>query len=43
MEYACCVQVDMLRPGLLGSRNDFGMRYCGGVKTQIAPNVYEYR
>ena len=40
---ACEKQVDMLRPGLLGSRDDYGRRYCGGFKKQIAPGVFEYR
>ena len=31
------VKVDMVRPGLLGSRNDFGQRYCGGIRDTRYP------
>ncbi|KAK9808009.1 hypothetical protein WJX73_003435 [Symbiochloris irregularis] len=36
-------QLDMLRPGKFGSRDDFGQRYCGGQKVNVAPGVFEYR
>ena len=32
----------MLAPGLLGERDDFGARYCGGKKVTVARGVKEW-
>ncbi len=37
------VQIDMLVPGLLGKRDDYGQRYCGGKQIFIARGVYDWR
>ncbi|DBA75116.1 TPA: hypothetical protein ACH3X1_010438 [Trebouxia sp. C0004] len=31
--------IDMVLPGVLGDRDDFGMRYCGYFKGDLAPGV----
>ncbi len=36
------MQVDMLLPGLLGDRDDFGERYCGYFKEKVARGVEEW-
>ncbi len=36
------VQIDMLLPGLLGDRDDFGERYCGHVREEVARGVYAW-
>ena len=33
----------MLLPGLLGKRDDYGRRYCGGKPVFIARGVYDWR
>lgn len=35
-------QIDMLRPGLMGSYDEFGERYCG-AKVQVAPGKLDWR
>lgn len=35
-------QLSMVRPGLLGSRDDYGRRYCGGVKKQLGMGHSDY-
>ncbi|DBB17338.1 TPA: hypothetical protein ACH3X3_014381 [Trebouxia sp. C0006] len=35
-------QIDMLLPGLLGDRDDFGERYCGHVKEEVRRGVYAW-
>lgn len=35
-------QIDMLRPGLMGSYDDLGERYCG-AKVQVAPGKMDWR
>ena len=37
------LQIDMLVPGILGNRNDYGRRYCGGKPLFIARGVYDWR
>lgn len=36
-------QIDMLVPGLLGSRDEYGQRYCGGKQVFIARGMYDWR
>ena len=36
------MQIDMLRPGLLGSYDQFGERYCTG-KVSVAPGKLDWR
>ncbi|DBA78642.1 TPA: hypothetical protein ACH3X1_008561 [Trebouxia sp. C0004] len=36
-------QIDMLVPGLLGSRDEYGQRYCGGKQVFIARGLYDWR
>ena len=36
------MQIDMLLPGLLGDRDDFGERYCGHVKEEVRRGVYAW-
>lgn len=36
-------QIDMLVPGLLGKRDEYGQRYCGGKPLFIARGVYDWR
>ncbi len=36
------MQIDMLLPGLLGERDDFGERYCGHVREEVARGVYAW-
>ncbi len=33
----------MLVPGLLGSRDEYGQRYCGGKQVFIARGMYDWR
>ena len=33
----------MLVPGILGSRDEYGKRYCGGKPQPIARGVYDWR
>ena len=33
----------MLVPGILGSRDDFGTRYCGGKKQPIARGAWDWK
>ena len=37
------LQIDMLVPGILGKRDDYGRRYCGGKPLFIARGVYDWR
>lgn len=37
------LQIDMLVPGLLGKRDEYGQRYCGGKPLFIARGVYDWR
>lgn len=37
------MQVDMLVPGILGSRDDYGKRYCGGKPQLIARGMYDWK
>ncbi len=39
----CALQIDMLVPGLLGSRDEYGQRYCGGKQVFIARGMYDWR
>ncbi|KAL3146777.1 hypothetical protein ABBQ38_014760 [Trebouxia sp. C0009 RCD-2024] len=32
----------MLAPGLLGEKDDFGQRYCGGAPEEVAPGVTQW-
>lgn len=36
------VQIEMLRPGLVGSYDEFGARYCG-EKVQVARGITDWR
>jgi hypothetical protein len=36
------LQIHMLKPGLFGSYDEFGERFCG-VKVQVAPGRMDYR
>ena len=36
------MQINMLAPGLLGEKDDFGQRYCGGVPVTVAPGVEQW-
>ena len=36
-------QIDMLVPGILGKRDDYGHRYCGGKPVFIARGMYDWR
>ncbi|KAL3135100.1 hypothetical protein ABBQ32_008044 [Trebouxia sp. C0010 RCD-2024] len=36
-------QIDMLVPGLLGKRDEYGQRYCGGKPMFIARGMYDWR
>ena len=38
-----CLQVDMLVPGILGSRDECGKRYCGGRPQPIARGLYKWK
>ena len=40
---AVILQIDMLVPGILGKREDYGRRYCGGKPLFIARGVYDWR
>ena len=37
------LQIDMLVPGILGKRDSYGRRYCGGKPLFIARGVYDWR
>ena len=37
------MQIDMLVPGLLGERDDYGQRYCGGYPVEVARGGEEWR
>ena len=37
------LQVDMLVPGILGNRDEYGKRYCGGEPQPIARGHYDWR
>lgn len=43
MNIAGMLQIDMLVPGILGNRDDYGRRYCGGKPLFIARGVYDWR
>ena len=38
----CPAQIEMLRPGLMGTTDEFGARYCG-EKVLLARNVWDWR
>lgn len=37
------LQIDMLAPGILGTRDEYGQRYCGGKQVFIARGMYDWR
>ena len=37
------MQIDMLAPGILGTRDEYGQRYCGGKQVFIARGLYDWR
>lgn len=36
------LQIDMLVPGILGKRDEYGRRYCGGKPMMIARGIYDW-
>ena len=37
------MQIDMLHPAMLGTRDEYGRRYCGGKPVLIVRGVYDWR
>ena len=37
------MQVDILVPGILGTRDEYGKRYCGGKPQPIARGLYDWK
>ena len=36
-------QIDAVRPGLMGSRDDYGQKYCGGSKVPTGNGFFDWR